>query len=176
METNLKSKYYLVSYEKELSDTLKLIDKVKGSGWMDNNELVLVNCFPEYSSRATQVINHKLSYLNNNELFETVDLHMPYPNMNQVWNPCDRKYQGFYNYMTDWVRINVSTTCKYLFISTAEDLSPIRPFLKVKLEPDDYRMATCYVRETGTKPDFYIETHKEPIIFQWENMDNPNRK
>ncbi len=176
METNLKNKYYLVSYEKELADSVKLIESIKKSGWIGKDELFLVNCFPEYSSRLTQIVNHKLSYLNRNELFETVDLHMPYPNMAQVWNSCDKKYQGFYNYMTDWVRSNVFTTSKFLFISAAENLSVLRTFLKVKLEPDDYRTATCYIREGDPEPDFYVEKCKEQIMFQWENMDNPNWK
>lgn len=174
METiKLKDKYFLVPYDKELSDTKKLIDKVKRSDWVQK-DMIIVNCFPEYSARLAQLTNHGLSFVNGNELFEQIDLQMPYPNMAQVWNPCDRKYQGFHNYITDWVRINVFSTGTYLFLTSKENLSVIRPFLKVKLEPDDFRMATLYPKAEDPKPDFWIEEADKTILFEWENMDNPN--
>lgn len=174
METiRLKDKYHLSSYDKELSDTRKLIDSIKSSGWV-KPDMTIVNCFPEYSSRVTQVVNHRLSYLNRNELFEQMDLAMPYPNMVQVWNWCDKKYQTFPNYMSDWVRQNISTDGSYLFVTSRENLAVIRPFLKVKLEPDNYRLAALYVREGDLEPDFWVEKTDKRIIFEWENMDNPN--
>jgi len=162
----------MVSYEKELSDTKKLIDKIKLSGWV-SPELTIVNCFPEYSARVAQLVNHGISYLNKNELFEQIDLQMPYPNMNQVWNHCDRAYQNFSKYLSDWVRMNIHSGNKYLFLSAAENLTQIRMNVKLKLEPDDYRLATIYIEE-GYKPDFFIEQHPGKLLFQWENMDNPN--
>lgn len=173
METiKLKDKCLMVSYEKELLDSKRLIERIKQSGWV-SSDLVIVNCFPEYSARITQLMNHGLSYLNNNELFEQIDLQMPYPNMNQVWNQCDKTYQNFSKYLSDWVRLNVGHDNKYLFLSAAENLSQIRSFVKHKLEPDDYRLASVYV-EQGYTPDFYIENYPGKLLFQWENMDNPN--
>jgi len=173
--TKLKDKYFMVSYEKELSDTKTLIERIKSTFWVQP-DMVIVNCFPEYSSRVTNLANHKLSYLNKNELFEQVDLVMPYPNMAQVWNSCDRKYQGFYNYMTDWVRTNLFSSNTYLFLSSAENLFPLRAFLKVKLEPDDYRLGTLYPKDGDPEPDFWIEKANKTVLFEWENMDNPNWK
>lgn len=175
METNLKNKYQMVTFDKETIDTGQLIQRIRNSGWV-TPEMTIVNCFPEYSSRVSQVINHRLSHLNKNDLFEVIDLAMPYPNMAQVWNVCDRKYQGFYNYLTDWVRTNVFSTNRYLFVSAAENLSVIRTFLKVKLEPDDYRFATLYIKEEDPEPDFWIEKTKKEVLFEWENVDNPNWK
>lgn len=173
MEAKIHNKYQTISYEKELVDSQRLIEIIKESKWVAPN-MVIVNCFPEYSSRLTQLVNHKLSYLNKNELFEVIDLQMPYPNMAQVWNPCDRKYQSFYNYMTDWSRMNLFSTNNYLFVSTSENLSVIRPFLKIKMEPDDFRMASLYIREIDPEPDFWIEKCNKTLLFEWENMDNPN--
>jgi hypothetical protein len=170
-----KNKYFQISYEKELIDSKSLIEKIKASGWI-STEMVIVNCFPDYSSRLTQLVNHKLSFLNANDLFEVIDLQMPYPNMTQVWNPCDRKYQAFYNYMSDWARTNLFSTSKYLFVSAGENLSSIRPFMKVKLEPDDYKFATLYSKVTDPEPDFWIEKYERQLLFEWENMDNPNWK
>jgi len=163
------SEYLLVSYIKELEDSKILIDKVKGD-WI-SNALVIVNCFPEYSSRLTQLLNHKLSYLNNNELFEQIDLVMPYPNMTQVWDPCDRRYQGFYNYLSDWVRKNVFSTGSYLFVSSRENLSVIKPFLRVKLESVDYKLASCYIKQGDPEPDFWVEKYNKPPLFEWENTN-----
>jgi hypothetical protein len=168
-----KSKYFYVSYEKELIDSKNLIEKIKNSGWI-KPEMIIVNCFPEYSSRLTQLVNHKISFLNKNELFEVVDLQMPYPNMAQVWNPCDRKYQGFYNYMTDWARTNLFSTNTYLFLSTGENLFPLRAFLKIKLGADDYKLGTIYPKVTDPEPDFWVEKYEKGLLFEWENMDNPN--
>ena len=56
------SNYFFVTYEKEKSDTEKLIKKIIDSGWI-KPETILVNCSPDYSSNLTQVINHKLSFI-----------------------------------------------------------------------------------------------------------------
>lgn len=173
MEQNLKNKH--VSYLKETVDIVSLLEKIKESNWV-KPDMVIVNCFPEYSSRVCQIVNHKLSYLNSNELFEQIDLFMPYPNMTQVWNPCDRKYQGFYNYMTDWVRMNMLSTNTYLFLSAGENLVALRSFLKIKLEPDSYRLGSVYVKEGGNLPDFWVEKYNKVPLFEWQNTDNPNWK
>lgn len=172
METTKLSKYNMVSYEKELLDTKRLVGRIKESGWV-SPDMTIVNCFPEYSARVAQLANHGLSHLNKNELFEQIDLQMPYPNMSQVWNQCDRVYQAFSKYLSDWIRLNVDRGKKYLFISAAENLLQVRNVAKLKLEPDEYRLATVYVEE-DYKPDFYVEVHSGKLLFQWENMDNPN--
>jgi hypothetical protein len=171
--TKLKDKYFLVEYGSEHVATMQMIEKIRDSGWVSAG-ITIVNCFPEYSARAAQLANHRLSHFNGNELFEQVDLQMPYPNMSQVWNNCDRAYQTFSKYLSDWVRLNIHTGDKYLFISAAENLNPIRNFVKLKLEPNDYRMATTYVKEGDPEPDFWMEKYQKPLLFQWENMDNPN--
>lgn len=173
--TKLENKFFLIVHDKEISDTKKLIELIGSSGWV-KKDMTIVNCFPEYSSGLSQLVNHKLSHLNGNELFEQIDLQMPYPNMSQVWNPCDRRYQVFHNYITEWVRLNISSTGSYLFLTSKENLSVIRPFLKSKLEPDDFRMATLYPKASDMKPDFWVHEVNKTVLFEWENMNNPNWK
>lgn len=170
---NLRNKYHMVTFDKELSDTKELVSLIKNSDWVQP-ELIIVNCFPEYSSRVAHLVNHCLSHLNGNELFEQIDLQMPYPNMNQVWNQCDRAYQNFSKYLSDWVRLNVHTGSQYLFLSAAENLNQIRTVVKLKLEPSEYRLATVYIKDGDPVPDYWIEKYSKNLLFQWENMDNPN--
>ena len=74
-----------ISIERELSDSLYLIEQIKQDGWI-TPDTILINCVPEYSSRLVQLLNHKLSHLNNDSLFEVVNLLLPPSNGNQVWD------------------------------------------------------------------------------------------
>lgn len=90
MEQKESKRYILM--QKEIEDINRLITQIKDSKWVDSNTL-FVNCFPEYSSILTQLTNHRLSYINNHELFEVINLGMPYTRMSQVWDPEDRNYK-----------------------------------------------------------------------------------
>lgn len=172
------SKYYHVTYDKELSDTKKLISKIKESGWI-TGDVTLVNCGPDYSSRLVQMINHGLSHLNLDELFQIVNLEIPLPNMSQVWSQVDKAYLPFEKYLIDWVRFNVEVGANYLFIfsDVLDDkiLPKIRSQIRSKLGFEQYRFASLYVQDsTAVHPDFFVELFNDTILYQWENMDNPN--
>lgn len=175
MKKQEENNYFMVTYEKELADSKKLAEKIKGSGWVSSS-MILVNCSPDYSSRLTQMINHKLSHLNHNELYECIDLELPYPIMSQVWNPADKAYQSFDKYLLDWVRMNLNTHFNYLFLDSGKPrertLTKVRSAVRSKLEPDHYRFASLYSPDGAQ--DFYIDKITGPLVFQWENMNNPN--
>lgn len=179
--TSLENKYFIVSYEKELADSKRLIDKIKEESWV-NSDTIIVNCFPEYSSRLCQLVNHKLSYLNRNELFEVIDLAMPYPNMAQVWDPEERAYKLYIKYLSDWTRKNINDVYKYLFIgldAIGSNFMRLKTCLRPKLEPEHCRFASLYAEKDGTfLPDFFIEAYdkSKELLFEWENMNNPNWK
>lgn len=175
------NKYFKVSLEKEEKDTDKLITKIKEDGWIDKTT-ILVNCSPDYSSRLTQTINHRLSHLNKNELFEVVDLQMPYPNSNQIWNPVTKSYEVFDTYLKNWVNENIFT-CKFLFIDSGtlrgKNFNKVKLSVRPKLDNENFRFATLYVQSSSIfKPDYYVEEFDRDtqggLLFQWENMDNPN--
>ncbi len=172
-----KSKYFLIDYEKEARDSRELGQMIE-SGGVVYSHTILINCDPYYSSRLVQLINHKLSHLNGNELFEVIDLQMPTPNMSQVWDPNDKTYRVYGPYLSDWIRRNIKSSFSYLFLTSAiEDNSN---FVKLKNalkgESIEYSIATPYV-QTGSlvTPDFFIEKTQGRILYQWENMDNPNK-
>ena len=171
------SKPLLVSYEKELVDSLSLVSLIKDSGWVGSN-MVIVNCFPEYSSRIAQLVNHKLSFLNKNELFEISELRMGYPNKPQVWDSNEMRYKGYIRYLMDWIPRNILPDEKYLFVSSdasCSHFSKLKTILKTKLEPENYRFASLYTQKDSIfTPDFFVQEYEERPIFQWENTNNPN--
>lgn len=174
MEKNLK----LITYEKEHIDSLSLIEKIVESKWV-TKDTVIINCNPEYSSRITQLVNHKLSFLNKNELFEVRNLNMPYPVGPQVWDNDDFTYKLFIRYLSDWTRKNISSSEKYLLLSSdisGSEFGKIRLFLKDKTDLENFRFGTIYLDNSCTfVPDFYVEkVPTKSIIYQWENANNPN--
>lgn len=182
MERNLKNDYKLITFEKERIDTKELVELIKISDWVKPN-MIIVNCFPEYSSRLCQSLNHGLSVLNKHELFEIVNLPMPYPNMAQVWDADERVYKGYVRYLTDWIRKYITSHDNYLFASLdsgTSNLTKLKSLVRSKMENEQYRFATIYKEKNNTlTPDFYVEEYDETqgeLAFQWENLNNPNWK
>ena len=174
------NKYFYVSYEKEIFDTLTLVKRIKESDWI-TSDTIIVNCNPNYSSIVTQILNHKLSHLNKNELFEVLNLNMPYPNMIQVWDAEEQVYKQYIRYLADWIRRTISNSNKYLFLSsdsgTDSNFARLRTSMKGKIELDQYAFASVYLQENNYfTPDFYVEKFTDPIVYQWENFNNPNWK
>jgi hypothetical protein len=176
------NKYFFVSYQKEIEDTRKLIAQLIQSKWIDE-DVILINCAPDYSSRLVQLINHGLSHLNNHELFETMPLEMPYPNMSQIYDPLEQKFKQFENYLFDWVRTYASTVDKYLFIDSGvlrgKNFSKLKQVVKAKIDINQYRFATLYRQDDSIfAPDFCVEEFNKEnqggLLFEWENFDNPN--
>lgn len=170
--------YHRIGHEAERIDSESLVLKIKESGFI-YPDMTLVNCFPEYSSRITQIVNHKLSYLNKDELFEVIELKMPYPNMGQVWDNAEKAYRGYTRYLIDWIRLNIFSNQKYLFVSadaSCNNFLKLKNLIKGKLEYDDYRFASIYThKERVFTPDIYVEEYEGKLLFQWENINNPNK-
>lgn len=174
-------KYFLVPLDKEERDTESLIQSIVEDGWVDNSTVV-VNCFPEYSGRLTHMVNHRLSYLNKNELFEVIELAMPYPNSTQVWNSKTMSYDGYDTYLKNWGRDNIFAA-KYLFICnvplSVRNTNKIRLMVRSHLDNERFRFASLYTeKDIPVLPDYYVETYELEkqgrTLFQWENMDNKN--
>ena len=179
-QTNLKNKYKFITFEKETEDSRILSSKVKESEWI-KPETILVNCFPEYSSSLCQRLNHSLSNLNKNELFEVINLPMPYPNMVQVWDTDEKNYKMFIKYLADWVRRFITLSDSFLFISTdsaTSNLARVNAMIRCKIDSENYRFATLYKEKNNIlTPNFWVEEYDETqgnIAFQWENLNNPN--
>ena len=179
---NLNNKYFYISLEKEQVDSLALIDKIKQDEWI-NSSTIIVNCSPDYSSKLVQLVNHKLSFKNKNELYEVVPLEMPYPNMTQIFNPATHDFEMFDRYLVEWVKNNIDKSFNYLFIDSGtlrgKNFSKVKMFIRSKLEPDQYRFASLYLQSTSVfTPDYYVEKFDKEVqgglLFQWENVDNPN--
>lgn len=170
--------YYKIGMEKEIKDSYKLADIIMRDNWVDN-ETVIVNCSPDYSSIVCQIVNHHLSSNNNHELREQLLLEMPYPTMSQIWNKDTGEWELFSKYLPLWVT-KLDRSCKYLFIDSAtirgKNFSLLRTNILNKV---DYKLASLYVEESSLLiPDYYVEkfsqSSKGGLIFEWENPLNPN--
>lgn len=178
------TKYFYIPYKKEIDDTLSIIERLDHSNSI-KKDTIIVNCFPEYSSRLSQLVNHKLSHLNKNELYEVIDLAIPYPDTSQVWDNVEKSYRSFDNYLYDWARLNIRKSSNYLIVTSGvfrdKDMVKVKQAFKQRLEPDNYNFLSLYLQSDSTfSPDFFMETfNKElqgPLLFEWENINNPNKK
>lgn len=174
-EKQTQSNLYFVSYEKEVQDTLVLVNELRESNWV-SSDMVIVNCYPDYSSIVSQIVNHKLSYMNRNELYEQINLEMPYPSMAQIWNRNTFEYEMYDRYLAEWVNKNVSQDMKYLFV-TALMVSPA-PFTKLKglmRDKADYKIVSLY-SQSSIDTDFNIKQvpAQDRILFGWQNSNNKN--
>lgn len=170
-----------ISLTKEEEDTQSLIDIIKKDGWI-NSSTIIVNCSPEYSSRLSQTLNHQLSSLNKNELFEQMDFSTPYGTYSQVWNNLSKNYENFDTYLKNWIYDNIYPT-QFLFVSAGvvggRELNKLKLSLRGKLENELFRFASLYVQDDSVMtPDYYIQKfNKEQeggLLFSWENPQNPN--
>lgn len=182
MMEKIQSKYFMITPEKESNDIIKLSEGIKNDGWIDSNT-VIVNCSPEYSSRLTQELNHRLSHLNKNELYEQVNLEMPYPNTNQVYDPQSHTYVLFDRYLKEWVNNQISNSYKYLFVSSAtlrgKNFNKVRLSVKPFLDSENFMFVSLYMQSSSIfEPDFYVEKFDKEkqggLLFHWENINNPN--
>jgi hypothetical protein len=174
--------YFHVTYEKEGLDSTNLINQIAKSGWVDN-EMTIINCSPDYSSRLTQMVNHKLSYLNANETFEVIDLPMPYPIMFQIWDTQERKFIQFDRYLFDWVRKYILPNGKYLFLDSGtlrgKNFTKVYQAIKDKVDRDKIKFASLYLESDSIfTPDFFVQKFDKEkqggLLFEWENVNNPN--
>jgi hypothetical protein len=181
-ESNLNNNYFFINYQKEVSDIQRVCNQIKESNWMDKDTYI-VNCSPDYSSTFSMHVNHKLSYLNNNELYDRLDLEMPYPVMNQVWNMYEKRYETYDQYLKYWAAKHLENGSKYLFLDSGTirglNFEKVRLSIRGILEPDQYRFGTLYKEKNSIfKPDFFAEEYdfklQGGLLFEWENSDNPN--
>lgn len=172
MET--KDKYYRISYRDEEIITDRLIDQIISSDWV-RAETILVNCFPEYSSRLTYTLAHKLSFLNGNEPFEVMDLKMPYQTMVQVWDGQNYTMYPKYLLQRTW---DFKTNERYLFIGADayEAFLKLKVLMRTRFDKENYRIATLFKpKDSNFLPDHFAQEYEGKLLFQWENMDNPNK-
>lgn len=177
-----KSKYFFISRLKEETDIASLVSAIRSDGWIDKNTII-VNCFPDMSSYLVQVLNHKLSNLNRNELYEVIHMEMPYPITNQVWNPGKKIYQVFDIYLKEWIAQNIKTSFKYLFVEDSvvqgKSLNKIKLSIRPLTDTANYKFASVYVeRNSIFKPDYFVQEFEQAtqggLLYSWENADNQN--
>lgn len=177
----MENKFFEISMLKEQKDTHSLLKSIEQDKWI-NSSTIIVNCFPEYSSRLSQSINHGLSHLNKNELFEQINLNMPYPKYKQVWNDTTKNYESYDTYLKNWINENIYAN-QFLFVYAGvmdgRDLNKLKLSLRNKMENVLFRFASLYVEETSIiTPDYYAETFDKTkhggLLFDWENSKNPN--
>lgn len=166
-----------IGLDKELADSKRLSLLIGEDKWIDSHTII-VCCSPDYSSLTCQLLNHSLSHLNKNELYDQLFMEMPYPTMSQVWDRNSGDYIYYDRYLTKWVVENIRDGYKYLFVDSAvlrgKNFSKVKASLSNKIDSSKVRFASLYVQENSVfTPDYYVEKVDSPI-FEWENPLNPN--
>lgn len=166
---------FLITPEGELAHSLYLIDSIIQDKWINNNT-ILVNCAPEYSSRVVQLANHKLSYLNNNELYEVLTLELPQKDMKQIWSSYETEYQMFDRYLKIWLDKYIVYNMQYLFITNSIETGRTLNKIKLSIKTDNCKFASVYLNRDSTFiPDYhsrqYSEDREGKLTLFWENTN-----
>lgn len=155
--------------KKEIDPFLEMMHIMK---LLDNNpcvneDTILINCSPEYSSITTQVVNHSVS---DKSLHEVINLNLPSKGMSQVWDASSKEFKKFDDYLRDWIAFNIESGYNYLFISSVIDdhklYSKIR--MNVKRKTEEFKFLCVYSTEGEFKPDYVLEVLNESPKFWWQ--------
>lgn len=168
--------YFKVGYEKELEDTQALATQIQEDGWIDSNTVIVV-CSPEYSSLACQLINHKLSPLNNHEPFDMDTLEMPYPGEHKLTEE-DYRYE-----CRHLAGKHMHTKSKKLLLIDSgvlrgSNFAILKEELGYFFREHQLKFASLYVQDDSKfEPDYYVEKFNFEkdggLLFWWENENNP---
>ena len=168
--------YFKISYEKELHDVEALSQIIEQDGWIDSNTTIVV-CSPEYSSLACQIINHRLSPLNNHEPYRMDFLEMPYPGEEQL---TEEQYRAHCRSLAS--RHMDSKSEKLLLIDSGvlrgSNFTILEEELGYFFERDQLRFASLYMQDDSKfTPEYCVEKFNFDrdggLLFWWENENNP---
>lgn len=169
MERSLKMSRY-VTYQQEIQDYLQLIAEIVNDPWVDSS-LTLVNCNPEYSSYLSQILNHKISFINSNTLFEELQLKFPPKDMVQVWD--EGEFKPFDKYIEYWFSV-LDPDYKYLFVFSVfpeeRHFKKFKGCVKSRLDTHQYKVACTYIPSQYSNLVDYKVKEINPI-FEWQNMN-----
>lgn len=169
------SKQFFIKPVKEYLDTLKLVEIIDNSGWVDRNTVIVV-CSPEYSSIISQIINHKLSYRNKHVPFDMDFLEMPYPGQELYTD------DQYIDDLEEFGKKYVNLKKKLLFIDSGvlrgRNFTTLDNVMEEFLGPNDRKYVCLYKQSDSIfEPDYYVEEfNKEEqggLTFWWEDNDNP---
>ena len=168
--------YFKIGYEKELQDTIALASQIEQEGWVDS-DTVIVTCSPEYSSIVCQLLNHKLSPLNNNEPFEIDFLEMPYPREEKL-DVEQYKYECRHLAGKHMHNKGVKLLLVDSGVLRGSNFTTLKEELSYYFKPNQLRFASLYMQDDSKFiPDYYVEAfnfNKDGgLLFWWENEDNP---
>lgn len=162
-----------ISTEREQTDINYLTETIKQDKWI-GEQTIIVNCSPEYSSRLVHMLNHRLSHLNNNELYEVINMEIPKRHMVQVWDQYTAEFRMFDRYLNDWMRQYAVKDFKYLFvinsIFSGKAMGKLKTIARIK--GIDFKIACLYVSDyTAVHPDYTQKMFKDEPLFFWENLN-----
>ena len=169
------SKQFFIKPVKEYYDTLKLVEIINASGWVDEKTIIVV-CSPEYSSILSQIVNHKLSYLNDYVPFDMDFLEMPYPGQELYTE--DRYIDDLESFGHKYVNSNK----KFLFIDSGvlrgKNFTILDNVMEEFLTPSQKKYACLYKQSDSIFiPDYYVRDfdfgRDGGLTFWWENENNP---
>ena len=173
--------YFFVSPLKELDDIYSLFDILKKDKWIIEGEVpTIVICSPEYSSIMSQILLHKLSFLNKHVPFNCDFLVMPYPDGGSELT--DEEYIEIIN---DFALRYESTGKKLLFLNSAvlsdSNFTTLKNNLLRYLDSNCIRFGCLYKQSDSIfEPDYCVETFdlesQGGLMFWWEDINNPHRE
>lgn len=164
--------YFFISPESEVGYSNSLVENSLSilKDWIDINT-ILVSCNPLYSNRITQLFNHKISFLSNHTLLETLELRFPELNTNQVWN--GENYISFDTYIKDFFNKNRLINEKIVFISDyVNDNYLNKIILNLKNKNLDYKFISLFQNSNSKlKLDIVNNYIEKPPLYWWENSN-----
>lgn len=166
---------FYIEPDKERLDMLILADRIAKGNWVDKNTTIVV-CSPEYSSAVCQVLNHKLSHLNDNVPFDMDFLEMPYPGQELYTE--DRYIDDLESFGHKYV----NTDKKLLFVDSGilrgRNFTILDNIMEEFLTPDQKKYACLYKQSNSIfEPDYFVRefdfSRDGGLTFWWENENNP---
>lgn len=173
--------YFFIDADKEKRDIeifSKELENLVKSKFDSFEDLVIVNCSPDYSSIFVQRVNHLLSSNNDGDLFQVINLEMPYPNIDAVY--VNEVVVDYETYLDTWVDNNYRFYKNYIFLDSGclRGRNFSRLFNKLKYE-NNHVFGCLYLQDDSVfLPNVFVDKFNFEtdggLLFFWENLDNKN--
>lgn len=169
--------YFYIDPFTEYYDIQNLSKQIAESGFVDE-DVVIVNCSPDYSSIVCQYLQHNLSSFRKNIPLTMENLEMPYPNQETFTTKLMVHHAK--NLVGKWIK--VIPEVKFLFVDSGclrgTNFKVLQETVDQTVAKENRKFACLYLQDDSIfQPDFYVKTFNFEkdggLLFHWENKNNP---
>ena len=148
------------SYLEEVKDTVLLASLIKEDGWV-NDETILVNLSPSYSSIMGQILQHQLG---SRDLHDMIYVPFPHKGMSQVWDHLTGEYPYYDKYIQSFITC-LDKRLSYLFFTSyvGEGKMIARLSLLLRNREVNHKIA-CLYSSPFFKADYMVEERFPPPL------------